>query len=89
MYFLSACQSSKSLCLSFSIPPPDKNFGLDYHMFQHMVGDCPPDFLQLAFNCCNVSPPRTRALLIKIDQSFINPQPLVAEPERKQPPCTC
>jgi hypothetical protein len=20
-----------------------------------MVGDCPPDFLQLTFNCCNVS----------------------------------
>uniref|UniRef100_A0A667WCP1 dual-specificity kinase n=1 Tax=Myripristis murdjan TaxID=586833 RepID=A0A667WCP1_9TELE len=35
--------------------PRTENFGLDYHAFQHMVGDCPPDFLQLAFNCCNVS----------------------------------
>uniref|UniRef100_A0A3P8NQA0 dual-specificity kinase n=1 Tax=Astatotilapia calliptera TaxID=8154 RepID=A0A3P8NQA0_ASTCA len=34
--------------------PRTENFGLDYHTFQHMVGDCPPDFLQLAFNCCNV-----------------------------------
>lgn len=42
--------------LSLSLRPPDQNFGLDYHTFQHMVGDCPPDFLQLAFNCCNVSP---------------------------------
>ncbi|KAI4810319.1 hypothetical protein KUCAC02_019158, partial [Chaenocephalus aceratus] len=33
--------------------PRTENFGLDYHTFQHMVGDCPPDFLQLAFNCCN------------------------------------
>ncbi|KAK7944887.1 hypothetical protein WMY93_000615 [Mugilogobius chulae] len=32
------------------------NFGLDYHTFQHMVGDCPHDFLQLAFNCCNMDP---------------------------------
>nr|XP_014344571.1 PREDICTED: dual specificity testis-specific protein kinase 2 [Latimeria chalumnae] len=32
------------------------NFGLDYDAFQHMVGDCPPDFLQLAFNCCNMDP---------------------------------
>lgn len=32
-----------------------QNFGLDYDAFQHMVGDCPPDFLQLTFNCCNVS----------------------------------
>uniref|UniRef100_A0A8C5TU70 dual-specificity kinase n=1 Tax=Malurus cyaneus samueli TaxID=2593467 RepID=A0A8C5TU70_9PASS len=35
--------------------PRTENFGLDYDSFQHMVGDCPPDFLQLAFNCCNVS----------------------------------
>uniref|UniRef100_A0A8C6ZW36 dual-specificity kinase n=1 Tax=Nothoprocta perdicaria TaxID=30464 RepID=A0A8C6ZW36_NOTPE len=35
--------------------PRTENFGLDYDAFQHMVGDCPPDFLQLAFNCCNVS----------------------------------
>ncbi|KFM12963.1 Dual specificity testis-specific protein kinase 2, partial [Aptenodytes forsteri] len=34
--------------------PRTENFGLDYDAFQHMVGDCPPDFLQLAFNCCNV-----------------------------------
>uniref|UniRef100_A0A8C6PJT9 dual-specificity kinase n=1 Tax=Nothobranchius furzeri TaxID=105023 RepID=A0A8C6PJT9_NOTFU len=40
--------------------PRTENFGLDYHTFQHMVGDCPPDFLQLAFNCCNVSPPPCR-----------------------------
>ncbi|XP_027539180.1 dual specificity testis-specific protein kinase 2 isoform X2 [Neopelma chrysocephalum] len=36
--------------------PRTENFGLDYDSFQHMVGDCPPDFLQLAFNCCNMDP---------------------------------
>uniref|UniRef100_H2LC24 dual-specificity kinase n=1 Tax=Oryzias latipes TaxID=8090 RepID=H2LC24_ORYLA len=36
--------------------PRTENFGLDYHTFQHMVGDCPSDFLQLAFNCCNMDP---------------------------------
>ncbi|KAJ8406237.1 hypothetical protein AAFF_G00304680 [Aldrovandia affinis] len=36
--------------------PRTENFGLDYHAFQHMVGDCPPDFLQLTFNCCNMDP---------------------------------
>ncbi|XP_068196009.1 dual specificity testis-specific protein kinase 2 [Antennarius striatus] len=36
--------------------PRTENFGLDYHTFQHMVGDCPPEFLQLAFNCCNMDP---------------------------------
>lgn len=42
----------------FRLPPHHthpQNFGLDYDAFQHMVGDCPPDFLQLTFNCCNVS----------------------------------
>lgn len=33
--------------------PRTENFGLDYDAFQHMVGDCPSDFLQLTFNCCN------------------------------------
>nr|XP_056701194.1 dual specificity testis-specific protein kinase 2 isoform X1 [Euleptes europaea] len=36
--------------------PRTENFGLDYDAFQHMVGDCPPDFLQLAFDCCNMDP---------------------------------
>ncbi|KAM4722942.1 dual specificity testis-specific protein kinase 2 [Rhinophrynus dorsalis] len=36
--------------------PRTENFGLDYDNFQHMVGDCPQDFLQLAFNCCNMDP---------------------------------
>ncbi|NWV01287.1 TESK2 kinase, partial [Upupa epops] len=36
--------------------PRTENFGLDYDAFQHMVGDCPPGFLQLAFNCCNMDP---------------------------------
>ncbi|XP_064197782.1 dual specificity testis-specific protein kinase 2 [Anguilla rostrata] len=36
--------------------PRTENFGLDYHAFQHMVGDCPHDFLQVAFNCCNMDP---------------------------------
>ncbi|XP_077372064.1 dual specificity testis-specific protein kinase 2 [Festucalex cinctus] len=36
--------------------PRTENFGLDYDTFQHMVGDCPPDFLQLAFDCCNMDP---------------------------------
>lgn len=56
---LRRCQTSNKACPC----PPHllsnlswQNFGLDYHTFQHMVGDCPPDFLQLAFNCCNVSP---------------------------------
>uniref|UniRef100_A0A8C8SNP6 dual-specificity kinase n=1 Tax=Pelusios castaneus TaxID=367368 RepID=A0A8C8SNP6_9SAUR len=36
--------------------PRTENFGLDYDAFQHLVGDCPPDFLQLTFNCCNMDP---------------------------------
>ncbi|XP_013926826.1 PREDICTED: dual specificity testis-specific protein kinase 2 isoform X2 [Thamnophis sirtalis] len=36
--------------------PRTENFGLDYDAFQHMVGDCSPNFLQLAFNCCNMDP---------------------------------
>lgn len=31
-----------------------QNFGLDVETFQHMVGDCPPDFLKMAVSCCTV-----------------------------------
>lgn len=31
-----------------------QNFGLDVQTFQHMVGDCPPDFLEMAVSCCTV-----------------------------------
>ncbi|MBN3324510.1 TESK2 kinase, partial [Atractosteus spatula] len=38
--------------------PRAEDFGLDVESFQHMVGDCPPCFLQLAVNCCNMSADR-------------------------------
>lgn len=44
--------------------PRTENFGLDYDSFQNMVGDCPQDFLQLTFNCCNMDP--------KLRPSFID-----------------
>ncbi|XP_076030585.1 uncharacterized protein LOC143018900 isoform X2 [Oratosquilla oratoria] len=37
--------------------PRTHNFGVDYLLFSHMVGvDCPPDFLHLAFRCCQIDP---------------------------------
>uniref|UniRef100_A0A1A8L041 dual-specificity kinase n=2 Tax=Nothobranchius TaxID=28779 RepID=A0A1A8L041_9TELE len=53
--------------------PRTENFGLDYHTFQHMVGDCPPDFLQLAFNCCNMDPklrPSFPDIVRQLDEIF-------------------
>ncbi|XP_056298978.1 dual specificity testis-specific protein kinase 2 [Pseudoliparis swirei] len=37
------------------ILPRTVDFGLDVATFQEMVGDCPPDFLELAFTCCNMN----------------------------------
>ncbi|KAG9345819.1 hypothetical protein JZ751_008973 [Albula glossodonta] len=31
-----------------------QDFGLDVEAFQHMIGDCPPSFLDLAVTCCNM-----------------------------------
>ncbi|XP_073670358.1 dual specificity testis-specific protein kinase 2 [Paramisgurnus dabryanus] len=36
------------------ILPRTEDFGLDIDTFEHMVGDCPPSFLRLAVNCCNM-----------------------------------
>ncbi|XP_069843464.1 dual specificity testis-specific protein kinase 2 isoform X3 [Dipodomys merriami] len=50
-------------------PYNEKNFGLDYDAFQHMVGDCPPDFLQLTFNCCNMDP-KLRPSFVEIERTL-------------------
>ncbi|XP_017565687.2 dual specificity testis-specific protein kinase 2 [Pygocentrus nattereri] len=34
--------------------PRTEDFGLDVQAFEHMIGDCPPAFLSLAVNCCNM-----------------------------------
>ncbi|XP_045147704.1 dual specificity testis-specific protein kinase 2 [Echinops telfairi] len=49
--------------------PRTENFGLDYDAFQHMVGDCPPDFLQLTFNCCNMDP-KLRPSFVEIGRAL-------------------
>ncbi|KAM5248249.1 dual specificity testis-specific protein kinase 2 [Ctenodactylus gundi] len=49
--------------------PRTENFGLDYDAFQHMVGDCPPDFLQLTFNCCNMDP-KLRPSFVEIGKAL-------------------
>ncbi|XP_071073582.1 dual specificity testis-specific protein kinase 2 isoform X2 [Dasypus novemcinctus] len=49
--------------------PRTENFGLDYDAFQHMVGDCPRDFLQLTFNCCNMDP-KLRPSFVEIGKTL-------------------
>lgn len=49
--------------------PRTENFGLDYDAFQHMVGDCPADFLQLTFNCCNMDP-KLRPSFVEIEKTL-------------------
>ncbi|XP_062047168.1 dual specificity testis-specific protein kinase 2 isoform X1 [Lepus europaeus] len=49
--------------------PRTENFGLDYDAFQHMVGDCPPEFLQLTFNCCNMDP-KLRPSFVEIGKTL-------------------
>ncbi|KAM6216600.1 dual specificity testis-specific protein kinase 2 isoform 2-T2 [Rhynchocyon petersi] len=49
--------------------PRTENFGLDYDAFQHMVGDCPPDFLELTFNCCNMNP-KLRPSFVEIEKTL-------------------
>ncbi|KAG7241551.1 hypothetical protein INR49_025471 [Caranx melampygus] len=53
--------------------PRTEDFGLDVETFQQMVGDCPPDFLDLAISCCNMN----AALRPSFSQ-------IVAELERRQ-----
>ncbi|KAM9001543.1 dual specificity testis-specific protein kinase 2 [Sarcophilus harrisii] len=69
--------------------PRTENFGLDYDAFQHMVGDCPPDFLQLAFNCCNMDPklrPPFAEIVKTLEETLSCLQEEELEKGRKPPP---
>lgn len=51
--------------------PRTADFGLDVEMFQHMVGDCPRDFLDLAITCCNMSSklrPSFSQIVVELEQ---------------------
>lgn len=51
--------------------PRTADFGLDVEMFQHMVGDCPRDFLDLAITCCNMSAklrPSFSQIVVELEQ---------------------
>ncbi|XP_030018524.1 dual specificity testis-specific protein kinase 2 [Sphaeramia orbicularis] len=72
-YGIILCEIIARIQADPDILPRTEDFGLDVETFQHMVGDCPRDFLELAFSCCNMNP--------KIRPSF---SLIVAELERSQ-----
>uniref|UniRef100_A0A665UYH8 dual-specificity kinase n=1 Tax=Echeneis naucrates TaxID=173247 RepID=A0A665UYH8_ECHNA len=68
-YGIILCEVIARIQADPDILPRTEDFGLDVEAFQQMVGDCPPDFLELAIGCCNVrtaspavSPLRRRSL---------------------------
>ncbi|KAM4611357.1 dual specificity testis-specific protein kinase 2 isoform 2-T2 [Polymixia lowei] len=54
-YGIILCEIIARIQADPDILPRTENFGLDVETFQHMVGDCPPDFLELAVTCCNMN----------------------------------
>ena len=55
-YVIILCEIIACISVDPDYLPGTDNFGLDYDAFHYMVGDCPPDFLQLTFSCCNMDP---------------------------------
>lgn len=54
-YGIILCEVIARIQADPDILPRTEDFGLDVETFQHMVGDCPRDFLDLAITCCNMS----------------------------------
>ncbi|XP_034412483.1 dual specificity testis-specific protein kinase 1 isoform X2 [Cyclopterus lumpus] len=54
-YGIILCEVIARIQADPDILPRTVDFGLDVVTFQEMVGDCPPDFLELAFTCCNMN----------------------------------
>ncbi|XP_075948707.1 dual specificity testis-specific protein kinase 2 [Anarhichas minor] len=54
-YGIILCETIARIQADPDFLPRTMDFGLDEATFQEMVGDCPPDFLELAFTCCNMN----------------------------------
>ncbi|PWA28801.1 hypothetical protein CCH79_00012865 [Gambusia affinis] len=54
-YGIILCEIIARIQADPDILPRTEDFGLDVEAFQHMVGDCPPYFLDLAIACCNMA----------------------------------
>ncbi|CAJ1085999.1 dual specificity testis-specific protein kinase 1 [Xyrichtys novacula] len=72
-YGIILCEIIARIQADPDILPRTEDFGLDVEAFQQMVGDCPPDFLELAISCCNMN--------AKLRPSFSQ---IVLELERRQ-----
>nr|XP_046235930.1 dual specificity testis-specific protein kinase 2 [Scatophagus argus] len=72
-YGIILCEIIARIQADPDILPRTEDFGLDVETFQHMVEDCPPDFLELAIACCNMN--------AKVRPSFSQ---IVMELERRQ-----
>ncbi|XP_018560678.1 dual specificity testis-specific protein kinase 2 [Lates calcarifer] len=72
-YGIILCEIIARIQADPDILPRTEDFGLDVEAFQQMVGDCPPEFLELAIACCNMN--------AKLRPSFSQ---IVAELERRQ-----
>ncbi|KAF3697830.1 Dual specificity testis-specific protein kinase 2 [Channa argus] len=70
-YGIILCEIIARIQADPDILPRTEDFGLDVEAFQHMVADCPPEFLELAIACCNMD--------AKLRPSFFE---IVAELER-------
>ncbi|XP_013378584.1 dual specificity testis-specific protein kinase 2-like, partial [Lingula anatina] len=53
-YGIVLCEMIARIPADPDILPRTQTFGLDYVAFSEMVGDCPLDFLQLTFTCCQM-----------------------------------
>uniref|UniRef100_A0A8C4GM16 dual-specificity kinase n=1 Tax=Dicentrarchus labrax TaxID=13489 RepID=A0A8C4GM16_DICLA len=54
-YGIILCEIIARIQADPDILPRTEDFGLDVEAFQQMVGDCPPEFLELAIACCNMN----------------------------------
>lgn len=81
-YGIILCEIIARIQADPDILPRTEDFGLDVETFQHMVGDCPPDFLELAVTCCNMN----AALRPSFSQIVAELERREAEREQKDEP---
>ncbi|XP_028992826.1 dual specificity testis-specific protein kinase 2 [Betta splendens] len=91
-YGIILCEIIARIQADPDILPRTEDFGLDVEAFKQMVGDCPPEFLQLAIACCNMNAtlrPSFSQIVAQLETRQAERKPKDRTAVRAAPPAVC
>uniref|UniRef100_A0A7N6BFB2 dual-specificity kinase n=1 Tax=Anabas testudineus TaxID=64144 RepID=A0A7N6BFB2_ANATE len=91
-YGIILCEIIARIQADPDILPRTEDFGLDVEAFQQLVGDCPPEFLELAIACCNMNAtlrPSFSQIVAKLERAQADRKQKDGPAVKAVPPAVC